>query len=158
MLWTIFIIIVALILPVLSFGADIWIYVEGNSVAHKIFWLSRQPKLTMPNTETVDGALMLGSQDSGRKRRQINESSFILDSTAASFPLSSLNLTSLIPTEPPTTVTSDLNTTSALSNSTSTTSTTENSLQFKFSQDLLKIIFNFEHFFVLMQQQPSIRQ
>ena len=80
-LWTMFIIIVALILPVLSFGADIWIYVEGNSVAHKIFWLSRQPKLTQAETvkETVkslDAVLMMNQNDKLSKR-QIQETNII---------------------------------------------------------------------------------
>ena len=105
-LWTMFIIIVALILPVLSFGADIWIYVEGNSVAHKIFWLSRQPKLTKATSSDVDSldkSLMKDEVQSDIQKRQIQLPP--TEQTKIKFTRlpNSINLTSLIPTDSPTT-------------------------------------------------------
>ena len=45
-LWTCVVVMLALILPIISFASDIFIYIEGNSISHSIYWWSRSPAIS----------------------------------------------------------------------------------------------------------------
>ena len=39
--WTCVVVLLALIFPIFSFAADIFIYIEGNGISHRLYWWSR---------------------------------------------------------------------------------------------------------------------